>query len=239
MEPVIFRFQNRVVRQVTINDEPGFVAKDVAEALGYKWNGTSRIAHVPEEWRGVTSVVTLRGDAQDMAVLTEQGLYFFLGRSDKQAAIPFQKWLAGEVLPTIRKTGSYISPNAEPAPEQPSIDPEQCQQCRIAATSAIWDIQHYLLVKVPLWNDIRKYHQLGLTNKEIGKLVSLGPAALRRQMKDMRACGLLFPRNERELGQMKRVSFRHKHGLPYPYGLESHRGKQLELFPMGALQGGH
>lgn len=47
------------------------------------------------------------GGEQEMLTLSEQGLYFFLGRSDKPRALPFQKWLAGEVLPAIRKTGKY------------------------------------------------------------------------------------------------------------------------------------
>lgn len=51
-----------------------------------------------------------------MAVLSEPGLYFFLGRSDKPKALPFQKWLAGDVLPTIRKTGRYVDPLAAPVP---------------------------------------------------------------------------------------------------------------------------
>ena len=95
-----------------INDENGdllFVAKDVAEALGYTWNGLARIAHVPEEWRLVTSVVTTAGEKETHA-LTEQGLYFFLGRSDKEAALPFQKWTAGDVMPSLRKKGSYGQP---------------------------------------------------------------------------------------------------------------------------------
>ena len=92
--------------------EPLFVAKDVALALGYEWNGNARIAHIPAEWRGVTSVVTPSG-TQEMVVLIEQGLYFFLGRSDKPKALPFQKWLTGEVLPAIRKTGGYGTPQTE------------------------------------------------------------------------------------------------------------------------------
>ena len=40
-----------------------------------------------------------------MAMLSEQGVYFFLARSDKPKALPFQMWLAGDVLPTLRKTG--------------------------------------------------------------------------------------------------------------------------------------
>ena len=105
-----FAFDAALVR-VVLDDagEPWFVAKDVALALGYQWNGISRISHVPEEWRGVTSVVTPSA-VQEMHVLSEQGLYFFLGRSDKPGALPFQKWLAGEVLPSIRKTGGYTLP---------------------------------------------------------------------------------------------------------------------------------
>lgn len=105
IKPFLFESE-RLVRTVEVDATPWFVAKDVAEALEYKWNGNSRIAHVPERWRGVTSVVTPSG-IQQMAILSEQGLYFFLGRSDKPKALPFQIWLAGEVLPTIRRTGSY------------------------------------------------------------------------------------------------------------------------------------
>lgn len=104
-ELTIFVYGKKKVRTVNIGDEIWFVAKDVAEALGYTWSG-SRIKHIPDEWKGMTSVVTPSG-TQAMAVLSEQGLYFFLGRSDKPAAVPMQKWVAGEVLPSIRKTGSY------------------------------------------------------------------------------------------------------------------------------------
>ena len=103
-----FAFEDKLVRTLLDEQgEPRIVAKDVALALGYQWNGAARIAHVPEEWRRVTSVVTLRGDAQDMQILSEQGLYFFVARSDKPAALPFQRWLAGEVLPSLRRTGRY------------------------------------------------------------------------------------------------------------------------------------
>ena len=82
------------------------MAKDVAEALEYRWNGNAAIAHVPAEWRGVRSILT-PGGTQELATLSEQGLYFFIARSDKPRAIPFLKWIAGEVLPAIRKTGQY------------------------------------------------------------------------------------------------------------------------------------
>lgn len=60
--------------------------------------------------------------------LSEQGLYFFVGRSDKPKALPFQIWFAGEVLPTLRKTGTYSlhqpKPNREHNPPWPLPEDE-------------------------------------------------------------------------------------------------------------------
>lgn len=100
-------------------NELWFVAKDVADALDYTWSGT-RIAHIPSEWKGVTSVVT-PGGKQELSMLSEQGLYFFLARSDKPKALPFQKWLAGDVLPSIRKHGMYAT---APTVESMLADPD-------------------------------------------------------------------------------------------------------------------
>lgn len=102
-----FAFEDHLVRTIMDDGgEPWFVAKDVALALGYQWNGFKNVQHIPEEWRGVESVSTPSGE-QQMLTLSEQGLYFFVARSDKPAALPFQKWLAGEVLPALRRTGRY------------------------------------------------------------------------------------------------------------------------------------
>ena len=111
-EVIPFAFDAALVR-VVLDDAnaPWFVAKDIALALGYQWSGIRTIQHVPEEWRGVESVSTPSA-IQEMHILSEQGLYFFLGRSDKPAALPFQKWLAGEVLPSIRRNGGYALPGA-------------------------------------------------------------------------------------------------------------------------------
>jgi prophage antirepressor-like protein len=103
----LFAYDENAIRTVSIDNEPWFVAKDVATALGYAWKGaTGTMPHVPEEWKMVTSVQTTFGE-KETTIISEQGLYFFLARSDKPLAIPFQKWIAGEVLPTIRKTGKY------------------------------------------------------------------------------------------------------------------------------------
>ena len=101
-----FNYEGQQVRTVEINEEPWFVAKDVVNAIGASWRGAWSINHVPRIWKGVQSVCT-PGGIQEMSVLSEQGLYFFLNRSDKEDAIPFQMKVNGEILPTIRKTGTY------------------------------------------------------------------------------------------------------------------------------------
>lgn len=100
------------VRIVERNDEPWFVAKDVAKALGYPENSLRQLNNlfqsVPDEWKGRNPIMTLGGE-QEMLIISEQGLYFFLSRSDKPVALPFQKWMAGDVIPSIRKHGLYAT----------------------------------------------------------------------------------------------------------------------------------
>ena len=105
-------FSNNDFSVRTRNDEDGviwFVAKDVAQALDYspESNPSRLMQSVPEIWKGVKPIHTIERGEQDMLCLTEQGVYFFLGRSDKPKALPYQMWIAGEVVPSIRKTGSY------------------------------------------------------------------------------------------------------------------------------------
>lgn len=128
-----FNFQaNSTIRTIQQDGATYLVAKDVCDALDYTWSGSQRIAHVPAEWRGVTSVVTPSG-TQSMAILSESGLYFFLSRSDKPKALAFQKWIAGDVIPAIRRNGVYIDEShlkvkaaqpdmfAEPTPTAPDF----------------------------------------------------------------------------------------------------------------------
>ena len=103
------------VRTTIRNGEIAFVAKDVLERLGYEIDGGigKYVKHVPDEWKGGNRISTPGGE-QEVLVLTEQGLYFFLARSDKPLVLPFQKWIAGEVIPSIRKTGKYsLSPASQ------------------------------------------------------------------------------------------------------------------------------
>ena len=116
----VFKNDHFTVRSITDeNGEIWFVARDIAQALDYSKeslkNTIKLFKNVPGIWRDrkritVTSDKTRARPYQDMLCLTEQGLYFFLGRSDKPSALPFQMWIAGEVIPSIRKHGMYLTP---------------------------------------------------------------------------------------------------------------------------------
>ena len=105
-----FSFENSNIRTIEKDAEVWFVAKDIASALEYNSSNMVQIfKYVPNEWKGSNRIATL-GGKQELLCISEQGLYFFLGRSDKPKALPFQKWIAGEVIPSIRKYGVYATP---------------------------------------------------------------------------------------------------------------------------------
>jgi len=110
----VFSFGEHSVRVAVRDGEPWFVAKDVMVALEYSGHSAPAkvCEHIPGEWKGVNPIHT-PGGQQNMLCLSEPGLYFFLGRSDKPNALPFQKWVYGQVLPAIRKTGRYEAPGKE------------------------------------------------------------------------------------------------------------------------------
>ena len=113
MESSIQIVSNEQFSVRTMRDAEGtvwFVGKDIAEALEYSESSIDSLnklfAPVPEIWKGRKRFLTPGGE-QNMLCLTEQGVYFFLGRSDKPKAIPYQMWIAGDVVPSIMHTGSY------------------------------------------------------------------------------------------------------------------------------------
>ena len=109
-----FRFESKSIRVLSVAGAAWFVAKDVMQALDYAddYLPARAVAHVPDEWKGVHPIHT-PGGKQEVWCLSEAGLYFFVNRSDKPKALPFQKWVAGDVLPAIRQAGSY---HAAPPP---------------------------------------------------------------------------------------------------------------------------
>ena len=95
------------IRTVTINDEPWFVGRDIAEVLGYAEPRSTVSKKVDVEDRGVAKLETPSG-IQEMTIINESGLYSLVLSSKLPEAKKFKRWITSEVLPVIRKTGGYV-----------------------------------------------------------------------------------------------------------------------------------
>lgn len=94
------------VRTVTIEEEPWFVGKDVAVALGYEQPRDAVYRLVDPEDKGVGEIQTPSGK-QKMTIINESGLYGLIFGSKLESAKRFKHWVTHDVLPAIRKTGTY------------------------------------------------------------------------------------------------------------------------------------
>lgn len=105
MEVYTFNPNNAPVRVQVINGEPWFVAKDICDALGIG-NITDTMGRLDDDEK-LTSVVSKSGQNRQMWMVNESGLYNLIFQSRKAEAKAFRRWVTGEVLPTIRRTGRY------------------------------------------------------------------------------------------------------------------------------------
>ena len=101
----IFRFEHDDVRSVQVDGKTAFVAKDVCDVLGIS-KYRDAVGQLDLDERVSMAVDTL-GGTQQVSAVTEAGVYSLALISRSQRAKPFMRWLTHEVLPTIRKTGSY------------------------------------------------------------------------------------------------------------------------------------
>lgn len=98
------------VRTVTINGEPWFVGKDVAEALGYSNTRDALVTHVADEDKNTVVISDGKRGNPNQTVINESGLYALIFGSKLDSAQRFKHWVTSEVLPAIRKTGGYRTP---------------------------------------------------------------------------------------------------------------------------------
>lgn len=103
------------VRVVDVDGEPWFVARDVAQALGYVDTTQAIRMHCEKskDFRGVEMTAT----ATPMKIIPEEDVYALIFGSHLESAKKFRRWLCDEVLPSIRKTGTYSVPSAPAKPE--------------------------------------------------------------------------------------------------------------------------
>lgn len=94
------------IRTIVIDDEPWFVGKDIASSLGYVNPRDAISRHVDDDDKVVVKCDTLKG-MQDMTVINESGLYSLIFGSKLESAKKFKHWVTSEVLPQLRRTGTY------------------------------------------------------------------------------------------------------------------------------------
>lgn len=98
------------IRVMLIDDDPWFVGKDIAVALGYNNPQKAIRDHVDEQDRGVNEMDT-PGGKQPIIIINESGLYSLIFSSKLESAQRFKHWVTHEVLPSIRKHGMYMTGN--------------------------------------------------------------------------------------------------------------------------------
>lgn len=104
----IFNFKDSQVRTVVVENQPWFVAKDVCHILEIR-NHNDALSRLSPTMKGVGNADTL-GGIQEMAIVSEAGVYKLVFTSRKPEAEAFTDWIAAEVIPSIRKHGAYMTP---------------------------------------------------------------------------------------------------------------------------------
>ncbi len=105
--PITYEFNQQSIRVVTLDGEPWFVGADVCRVLGISNTGNAYQRLSDDQKTNIRRVDVGLSAGRDLKLISESGLYNLTMRSDKPEALKFQDWVTREVLPSIRKTGSY------------------------------------------------------------------------------------------------------------------------------------
>lgn len=124
----VFQKEQEISTQL-INGEPWFLAKDVCEVLGFANYRDALKNHVFLEDVAKRDTLT-KGGRQRMSWINESGLYCLIFGSRLPTALKFKRWVTSEVLPQLRKTGSYSLTNAQPQLEQKTCSWMDLRSCR-------------------------------------------------------------------------------------------------------------
>jgi prophage antirepressor-like protein len=106
-EILVFSFESNKIRTLTIEGEVFFRAGDVGAIIGLR--GSDLVRNLDSDEVCKVHAIDSLDREKEVSYLTEAGLYTVLLRSNKKEAKPFRKWVTGEVLPSIRKQGIYIT----------------------------------------------------------------------------------------------------------------------------------
>ena len=142
-----WNYDDQLVRSLVHNGEPWFVGKDIASSLGYKDTVNALKEHVDNEDKDIIKIMTTSG-IQNAVVINESGLYSLIFGSKLEPARQFKRWVTSEVLPAIRKTGSYTKPTNEAERAQRYLHQTNANTKGLHAESGIIGQQIRLLDRV-------------------------------------------------------------------------------------------
>lgn len=119
-DPLSFAFGDHIIRAVVIDDDPWFVLSDICRGIdiGNVGNVAERLNRSGAAIRQTD--IRSGGQMRLVTIVDESGMYEAVIRSDKPEATRFRRWITSEVLPAIRKTGSYSRYPAHPTAALPS-----------------------------------------------------------------------------------------------------------------------
>ena len=153
----VFIYNNNQIRTVLIDGEAWLVAKDVCEALGIQ-NHKDAISGLDEDEKCGVAITDPIGREQVTSVINEPGLYKLTFKSRKPEAKKFTRWVTHEVLPSIRRTGSY-SVNQE-AVTRPVVRQEDHDTPRLPAHSGVIKAAERIMHKAFKCKDVEDFQEL-------------------------------------------------------------------------------
>ncbi|MGC6380362.1 Bro-N domain-containing protein [Pasteurella multocida] len=166
-----FLFETHIIRTLSINNEPWFVAKDLCNALDIS-NPSKAIINLDEDEKMVSSDPNFKlgsagNGAQSLNLVSESGMYTLILRcrdAVKKGSVPhrFRKWVTAEVLPQIRKTGKYEVQSQQLALPEPDLN-----------LTAIQNSEETLALIIQLYSYCFQAHEMQekLQNTSIAKLM--------------------------------------------------------------------
>ncbi|MCO4340782.1 phage antirepressor [Staphylococcus agnetis] len=117
----IFNFEDLPVRTLTVEDEPYFVGNDVAQILGYEDYRGAINKKVDAEDK-LRSQIGYAGQKRSVTLINESGLYTLIFSSKLESAKRFKRWVTSEVLPQLRRTGTYsVNPTIQKLANNPEL----------------------------------------------------------------------------------------------------------------------
>ena len=116
-----FSYEDHEVRVLDVNGEPWFVLADLCKVLGLA--NPAVVAKRLDKADVCLTYISSGGQRRAMTIVAEPGMYDVVVRSDSPAAKPFRRWVTHEVLPALRRTGTYTTTPSVPQPDLSELSP--------------------------------------------------------------------------------------------------------------------